>query len=110
VVIDIKQRSPLFPPVHFVPAGILTAICSLPADAGAATPFFVIALAAAALKLLPVPVESMDKLLTAREPSVPPLKFVMVMATVPSAAAFTGVDVSTAVSAAVPHGLAVEGR
>jgi hypothetical protein len=36
-----------------------------------ATPFFVTALAAAALKLLPVPVESMDKLLTAREPSVP---------------------------------------
>ena len=36
-----------------------------------ASPFFVTALAAAALKFLPVPVESKDKLLTAREPSVP---------------------------------------
>jgi len=59
---------------------------------------------------LPVPVESKDKLLTAREPSVPPLKFVMVKLTVPSAAALTGFDVLILDRSALPQGFAVEGR
>jgi len=68
-----------------------------------------IALAAAALKLLPVAVVSIDKLLIARDPSAPALKSVTLSFKVPSAAIVAAVDEPTAERAALPQGLAVEG-
>lgn len=102
---ETKHKFPAFPPVQVVPAGIWTVSCTFPVVVGANTPFFV---TVAALNAVPFPVAS-TWAVNWVEPSFPALKLVAVTVKLLPLRG-TAVDVSIAVSAALPQGLAVLGR
>ena len=91
--------------MQVVPAGIWTVICAFPVDVGANTPFFE---TVAALNAVPLPVVS-TLAVNWVEPSRPPLKLVAVTVKLLPLRG-TAVDVSMAVRAVLPQGLAALGR